>query len=60
MRLFKILTMVGAALGTLLVLASFSMPGAAQQAAAAAVALFLVATPYCIHGVLYRSRARED
>jgi len=56
MTLFKVLTFIGAILGLLLVIASFSMPGAAQQGAAAAVAVFLVAAPYCVHGVMYRSR----
>jgi hypothetical protein len=56
MGFFKILTFVGAGLGSLLVAASFGMPGAAQQGAAAAVGLFMVAMPYCVHGVLHRSK----
>ena len=60
MKLFKILTFIGAALGLLLVLGSMDAPGAAQQAAAAAIALFLVAAPYCVHGVMHRSRDNRD
>ncbi|MYL97072.1 hypothetical protein GR702_04700 [Novosphingobium sp. FGD1] len=55
MALFKVLTFVGAVIGLLLVVASFSM-SAPQQGAAAAVAVFLVIAPYCVHGVMYRSR----
>ena len=55
MGLFKILTFVGATLGLLIVIISFGM-SAPQQGAAAAVAVFLVVAPYCVHGVIYRSR----
>ncbi|MGC4252431.1 MAG: hypothetical protein QM605_13475 [Sphingobium sp.] len=56
MKIFKILTFIGAAIGLLLVIGTLGAPGAAQQAAAAAIAVFLVAAPYCIHGVLFRDR----
>ncbi|SCW77640.1 hypothetical protein SAMN02927924_02818 [Sphingobium faniae] len=59
MKVFKILTFIGAAIGLLLILASLGAPGAAQQAAAAAVAVFLVAAPYCIQGVMFRDRFFE-
>lgn len=60
MGVFKVLTFIGAALGLLLVIASMDAPGAAQQAAAAAVAVFLVAAPYCVHGVMFRSKRDKD
>jgi len=53
--LFKILTFIGATIGLLIVLLSFSM-SAPQQGAAAGVALFLVIAPYCVNGVIHRSR----
>jgi len=59
MKVFKILTLIGAAIGLLLIVASLGAPGAAQQAAAAAIAVFLVAAPYCIHGVMFRDRFFE-
>lgn len=59
MGLFKILTFIGAGIGLLLVLLTLGAPGAAQQGAAAAMAVFFVVAPYCIHGVIYRSRRRD-
>lgn len=59
MGIFKVLTFIGALIGLLLVIGSMGMPGAPQQAAAAAIAMFLVVAPYCIHGVIYRSRNRD-
>ena len=56
MKVFKILTIIGAAIGLALVIMTMDAPGAAQQAAAAAIAVFLVAAPYCVHGVIYRSK----
>lgn len=56
MLVFKILTFVGAAIGALLVFSSFADDSAPRQAASAAVALFFVVAPYCVHGVIYRSR----
>jgi hypothetical protein len=55
MSVFKVLTFIGAALGALFVALSFGM-SAPQQGAAAGVALFLVIAPYCVHGVIHRSR----
>lgn len=55
MGFFKVLTCIGAAVGFLMVLASFTM-SAPQQAAVAGVALFFVIAPYCINGVIYRTR----
>jgi len=55
MGLFKVLTIIGAVVGLLIILSSFSM-SAPQQAAAAGVALFFVVAPYCVNGVIYRSK----
>lgn len=59
MDAFKVLTIIGALIGFAFVLLSFGFEGAPQQAAAAGVALFLVVAPYCVHGVLYRSRKND-
>ncbi|WP_314712909.1 hypothetical protein [Sphingobium yanoikuyae] len=59
MTVFKILTFVGAALGLILMISSLPMSAVAQTEAAA-VALFLVVAPYCVHGVLYRSKKGDD
>lgn len=60
MLVFKILTFVGALIGAILVLGSFADDSAPRQAAAAGIALFFVIAPYCVHGVIYRSRDRES
>lgn len=55
MKVFKILTILGALLGLILMISSLPMSAIAQTEAAA-VALFLVVAPYCVHGVIYRSK----
>jgi hypothetical protein len=56
MSLFKILTFIGAAIGAILVFGSFADDSAPRQAAAAGIALFFVVAPYCVHGVIHRSK----
>lgn len=58
MLLFRILTFVGAVIGAILVLGSFADDSAPRQAAAAGIALFFVVAPYCVHGVIYRSKGQ--
>ncbi len=60
MGFFKVLTIIGAMVGFVIVIMSLGAPGAAQQAAGAAIAMFLVVAPYCIHGVLFRSHATDE
>lgn len=55
MGFFKALTIIDAVIGLVIVLVTLRAPGAAQQAGGAAIAIFLVIAPYCIHGVLFRS-----
>lgn len=59
MDVFKILTIIGAVIGSLFVVMAFGMQGAPQQAATVAFALFFVIMPYCVHGVLYRSKRKD-
>lgn len=55
MRLFEILTYVGAAFGALLVLMVLtSARGAPQEAAGAAMALAFTAIPYCVASLLLK------
>jgi hypothetical protein len=56
MTVWKFATFFGAAIGALLVFGTFVEASAPQQAAAAGIALFFVVAPYCIHGVIYRSK----
>jgi hypothetical protein len=56
MNLWKIATFIGALVGALIVFGALVDGSAPQQAAAAGVALFFVVAPYCIHGVIYRSK----
>ena len=55
MGFFKALTIIDAVIGLVIVLVTLRAPGAAQQAGGAAIAIFLIIAPYCIHGVLFRS-----
>ncbi len=59
MNIWKFVTFVGAAIGALLVFGSLADGSAPQQAAAAGIALFFVVAPYCLHGVLFRSKFVE-
>lgn len=55
LRLFEILTGIGAVCAALLLIGAFgSGMSAPQQGAAAAMALGLVVIPYCVTGVLQR------
>lgn len=56
MNLWKIATFIGALVGALFVFGTLVDGSAPQQAAAAGVALFFVVAPYCIHGVIYRTK----
>jgi hypothetical protein len=56
MNLWKIATFIGALVGALIVIGTLVDGTAPQQAAAAGVALFFVVAPYCIHGVIYRTK----
>ena len=56
MNLWKIATFIGALVGALIVFGALVDGSAPQQAAAAGVSLFFVVAPYCIHGVIYRSK----
>lgn len=60
MKLWKIVTFVGAAIGALLVFGAIADGSAPQQAAAAGIALFFVVAPYCVQGVIYRSRKDRE
>ena len=60
MAAWKILTFLGAAIGALFVFGTMADGSAPQQAAAAGVALFFVVAPYCIHGVIFRSKGGKD
>jgi hypothetical protein len=55
LRLFEILTWIGAAFASLLLLTAFAGGiSAPQQAAAAGMAIGLVVIPYCVTGMLQR------
>ena len=54
MQFWKICTFVGALIGGLLMLSAITDDSAPRQAASAAMALFFVIAPYCLHGVLFR------
>lgn len=56
MKLWKLATFVGAIIGALIVFGSLIDGSAPQQAAAAGIAMFFVVAPYCVHGVIYRSK----
>jgi len=56
MKLWKLMTFVGAFIGALIIFGTLMDGSAPQQAAAAGIALFFVVAPYCVHGVIYRSR----
>ena len=60
MNFWKICTFIGALIGGLFVLGAMADGSAPQQAAAADIAIFFVAAPYCLHGVLFRSKFTED
>lgn len=60
MTVFKILTFIGAAIGAIFVFGTMIDASAPQQAAAAGIALFLVVAPYCVHGVIHRSKRGDD
>lgn len=53
-RLFEILTGIGAVLAVLMLAAVVPAGSAPQQAAGAAIALCLVAIPYCVAAVMQR------
>lgn len=60
LKLFEILTGVGAALAALLLFTAFAGGmSAPQQGAAAAIALGMVVTPYCVLAMLQRKRLLE-
>lgn len=59
MAVFRILTFLGAVIGLILVISSLPMSAIAQTESAV-VALFLVVAPYCVHGVIYRSKRGGD
>lgn len=55
MRVFEILTFIGATIGALLLtLGLFTSTGAPQEASAAALALAFVGLPYCVLATLQR------
>ena len=54
MRVFEILTFVGAAVGALFLLMTFGANGAPQEAAGAALAVAFVVIPYCVLSALQR------
>jgi hypothetical protein len=56
MRAFEIITYIGAAIGALLLLATFGANGAPQEAAGAALAIAFVAIPYCVCATLQRRK----
>jgi len=53
-RLFEILTYIGAVLALLMLATAFGVSSAPQEAAAAAIGLCFVAIPYCVAGTLQR------
>jgi microcompartment protein CcmK/EutM len=56
-RAMTIITYIGAGLATLILFATFSSAsGAPQEAAGAALALAVVAIPYCVTATLQRAR----
>lgn len=59
MSFWKFCTFVGALVGGLFILGALGDTSAPRQAAAAAFAIFFVAAPYCLHGVLFRDALLE-
>ena len=61
LRVFEVLTWIGAALGGLMLFGGLSAAnGAPQEAAAAAMAVALVVIPYCILGMLQRRQMLKE
>ncbi len=60
MKLFEILTYIGAALGLLMLVSTFGANGAPQEAAGAAMAVAWVVIPYCVASVLQRRKLIEQ
>lgn len=56
MKVFEIITYIGGAIGTLLLLSTFAANGAPQEAAGAAMAMAFVGIPYCVTSVLQRGK----
>jgi hypothetical protein len=61
MRLFEVLTWIGAIIGAIILLGGLSISASApQEAAAAAMAVAMVAIPYCVLGMLQRRQMLKE
>jgi ABC-type spermidine/putrescine transport system permease subunit II len=60
MKVFEILTYIGAAIGLLMLFSTFGASGAPQEAAGAAMAVAWVVIPYCVTSVLQRRKLIEQ
>jgi hypothetical protein len=56
LRVFEILTWIGAVTAALLLIVAMGAPYAPAQSALIALAIALVTIPYCLAGVLFRRR----